>query len=176
LLKGPTLKKNLLLFLITSLFSGIFAFDVSVNWTAFKTPSKVGVNGSFDEVIKISDSKNLQDLKIKILTNSVNTNHIARDLTLVESFFKIQNVDKICAKIKNITQDFLTIELKMNQIQHEVKLKISKNNNELLIASGSIDLQDFDMLPSLKAINNSCFELHSGVTWQDVEIQVNIKK
>lgn len=162
------MKWFLSVFLITS---SIFAFNVDVSWRAFKTPLKIGVGGKFDSV-NVSGDK-LENLKVSINTLSVNSNHKDRDNTLVESFFKVQKITKIEASVKSIKDNILTVEIDMNGIKRDTPMKFLRDGNSLK-ASGYIDLSDFNMLPSLKSINSSCFDLHAGKTWQDIEIEVQI--
>jgi polyisoprenoid-binding protein YceI len=161
-----------LLLLTSLLFSSLLSFDAVVTWKAFKTPLKIGVAGEFDRVETSGDK--LENIKLSIDTSSVNTNNSGRDFTLVESFFKFQGVDKIEASVEKINEKVLYALISMNGVQKSVPLQIEKSAS-LLKARGSIDLSDFSMLPSLKSINTSCFDLHSGKTWQDVEIGVEIK-
>jgi len=151
--------------------SSIFAINVDVHWKAFKTPLKIGVGGKFD-AIKVSGNR-LKNLKISINTLSVNSNNRGRDETLVKSFFKVQNVTNIDATVKKIERDIIVIEINMNKIKRDVPMRLIRNG-DMIKAVGYIDLADFGMLPSLKSINTSCFTLHAGKTWQDIEIEVEI--
>jgi hypothetical protein len=62
----------------------------------------------------------------------------------------------------------------MNNITKEVLMDLDFDKDEIE-AKGRIDLADFAMLPSLKSINTACYDLHKGKTWQDVEIEFEIK-
>ena len=44
----------------------------------------------------------------------------------------------------------------------------------LFLAASLSNAADFGMIPSLKAINKACYDLHQGKTWQDVDTYFNI--
>ncbi|QOY51059.1 YceI family protein [Candidatus Sulfurimonas baltica] len=167
--------------------------DFGVNFTAFKTPSKLGVGGGFDSVnykTASLSSKSLQELfvgsSVDIDTKSVNSKNPARDAKLIESFFYVMIGKNIGAKIIAIVDDktakkgekkgSLIVEIKMNNIIKEVPMKYTYNG-EVFEAEGVIDLFDFNANKALYSINKACFGLHQGKTWNDVNIgfTTNIK-
>jgi polyisoprenoid-binding protein YceI len=168
------LKKLIFTIFALGVASILSATDITVSWKAFKTPLKIGVGGKFDNIKSSGDT--LNQLKVEIDTLSVNSNNAGRDATLVKSFFEIQDVTKIYASVKSVTDSVLTVELFMNGVKRETPMKITEKDGESLTALGFIDLADFGMIPSLRSINSACFDLHSGKTWQDIEIEVQIKK
>ena len=68
---------------------------LSMGWTAFKTPEKKGVNGSFDKIMLSvpKKSKSIESLlnhaTVIIDTKSVNSKHEARDKKLTDFLFFI---------------------------------------------------------------------------------------
>ena len=144
--------------------------EANVGFKAYKTYAKVGVGGVFDSV-GIHEHSTLQDLELTIKTQSVNTNNPGRDATLVKSFFLVQNVQEIQAKVVNVEKQSIVVTLSMNGISKKIPLQYHINGNTLK-ATGVIDLADYEMLPSLQAINKACYDLHSGKTWQDVTISL----
>lgn len=177
------MKKNLLLALglSTSIFAATCNYTVdssSLEWTAFKTPAKVGVKGSFNNVnldFKISDSQEslLKSSTLNIVTANVNSNNPGRDAKLVNSFFMVQGVKTIDAKILNVSNNSADVEISMNNIKKVITMNLITNNNTMKL-QGEINLADFKMLPSLDAITKACYELHQGKTWQDVALEFNI--
>lgn len=153
--------------------------DVTVQWTAFKTPSKVGVNGWFKD-LGLKDqyqgediTSALEDINFEIDTNSTNTKNAGRDLKIVNFFFKKAKGEKITGKIKNISDSETILTLKMNNKEVEVPLTNTITKNEF-IAKGVIDIFDFNMHESLKGINQACEQLHLGKTWNDVEVMLKV--
>ncbi len=166
---------------------------VSVGWKAYKTPAKIGVGGVFNSVAYTPiapKGKNFKEIligsSVVIDTNSVNSKNEARDLKLVNSFFKMMSGKKITAKIIDIKADkrekdkprtgVITTEITMNAITKKVPMKYSYQDGKLK-AEGFIDIFDFQASKALNAINKACFDLHKGKTWNDVLIsfEMNIK-
>ena len=152
--------------------------SVKVTWKAFKTYEKIGVGGSFDRVV--TQPKNASSIEalligsnVKIDTRSINSANPARDATLVNSFFKVQNIDSITAKIISAKDSKAITEITMNNVTKTIPLNYTIQEGKI-VAKGAIDLGDFTMLASLQSINKACFALHAGKTWQDVEIGFEI--
>ncbi|MDD3592633.1 MAG: YceI family protein [Sulfurovum sp.] len=170
------MKKSLIIFLMMSLT--LFGYEpesVEVGFTAFKTPAKIGVNGSFNTV-EITGKRSagsveemLTGLGVKIETKSVNSGHDGRDRLLVSDFFLVQFIHAIQARIVIVKADSMVVDITMNNKTVSVPMVYKKEENKVM-AKGYIDLSDFDMLPSLKGINTACYDLHEGKTWQDVEV------
>jgi len=153
--------------------------DIKVGWTAYKTYAKAGVKGSFDTIkldAKSADTlaTTLKGTTVHITTASVNTGHTQRDATLVKSFFEVQNVDAIKAKVLSVNEKSMDLEIEMNGVKRMIPFTYTKDEKELH-AQGVIDLNDFHMLLSLGAINKACYDLHAGKTWQDVALSFTLK-
>lgn len=170
------MKKSLVTFLIMSL--ALFGYEVNsveVGFTAFKTPAKVGVSGSFDNV-EITGKRSAESMEemltglgVTIQTKSVNSGNEGRDKLLVSDFFLVQFAHVIQAKIVSVKPESLVVEITMNNKTLSVPMVYKAEENRVM-AKGYIDLGDFDMFPSLKGINTACYDLHEGKTWQDVEV------
>lgn len=153
--------------------------DLKVGWTAFKMYEKIGVGGSFDSLgLESIAGKNLHNAllktSVKIDTSSVNSKHEERDATLVKSFFQVQNVSEIKAKIVSVAKDSLQVEIEMNGVKRTIPFSYTVDQGSLK-ADGVIDLNDFHMLVSLGAINKACYDLHAGKTWQDVVLSFSLE-
>ena len=154
----------------------------SVQWTAYKTPLKAGVNGSFDKLnITMPDvmSSSLKDalkaINFNIDTSSVNTGNKPRDKKIYDFFFKpFMGSNKISGSFTSYKKKVVTAKLTMNKVTKDVPLKVISNKNNTLIAQGTIDVLDFSLSKSLAAINKACLELHEGKTWNDVALKVTI--
>ena len=164
------------LLLVSSAFAECrYTLDThKVEWTAFKTPKKVGVKGSFESTkldMKASDSLTavLRSAKVFIATDSVNSSHEGRDALLLNDFFHVQGVRGISVAVLEADKKKIVANVTMQQKTHKVTFDYTVIDGNLY-AKGKIDLKDFGMLPSLEAINKACYDLHEGKTWQDVEI------
>lgn len=179
------MKKTLLLTTALVLSSTLFASDCKYNahsssltWTAFKTPAKVGVKGTFNDIkfnSTTADSleKLLNSSSVKITTANVNSNNEGRDAKLVNNFFNVQGVSNISAKVLSISEKTAKVEITMNNVKKVIPMNIVYFENVIKL-KGAIDLAEFKMLPSLESITKACYELHQGKTWQDVELEFTI--
>jgi len=175
--------KKVLLFLITSAF--LYANEchyemqnLDLEWEAYKTPLKIGVKGSFEKIDlsakdKSSQKSFLKTTTVTIDTTTVNSKNSARDAKLVQFFFNVQKVKKITVQAVSLDDNILSVDITMNGITKRVPMKVEFDDE--IEAKGHIDLADFHMIPSLKSINKACFELHKGKTWQDLEIEFELK-
>jgi len=157
--------------------------DVDVTWKAFKTPLKLGVGGHFTKVNYTSSVKSSTDLNtlvagstVAIEVASVDSNNKGRDEKLLNDFFKQMAGPNIKAKILSLKKNkdarktgIATVSVTMNGVTREVPMKYSFSGG-ILSADGVIDLLDFKALKALNAINKSCYDLHQGKTWSDVNI------
>lgn len=155
------------------------AHKSELEFKAFKTPLKVGVKGTFDNYIlqttpSVSQKELLGSSSVTIQTKEVDTGNKGRDAKLVSSFFEVQGVKQISAKVVGIHKNIADVAVTMNDITKTVPMKIEFEDDEVEL-EGVIDLGDFAMLPSLKSINKACYALHKGKTWQDVELTFTIK-
>lgn len=155
-----------------------YSENAKVTWKAFKTYEKIGVGGSFNHVVFSPRSAKTSEeflvgSHITIDTATVNSGNAGRDATLVASFFKTQNVTSITAKIISAKDSKAQVEITMNGVTKAVPMSYTIQEGKIL-GKGVIDLSDFAMLESLQSINKTCFDLHAGKTWQDVEIGFEI--
>lgn len=155
--------------------------DVNVGWVAFKTPSKVGVGGRFRSlgIEKTLKAKSWEELfnstKFNIDSASTSTKNTGRDAKIVKYFFQpmIGGLN-ISGGFKYVDNEEVTLVLKMNGIENKIPMAISVKD-DTLNAKGVLDVFDFSMKKSLLGINQACYELHEGKTWNDVEINFSMK-
>ena len=153
--------------------------DVEIKWEAFKTPARLGVGGTFGN-IKLSALPDktkkglLKGAKVIIDIASVDTKNAGRDAKLVKSFFQVQGVKRIEAVVTRVRESGVDLNVTMNGISRIVPMKSEWEEDEIE-AEGWIDLADFQMLPSLQAINKACYDKHAGKTWQEVKLQFELK-
>lgn len=151
-----------------------------VTWTAFKTPAKAGVNGTFTNTsIVATTAKNAQDLMstatFTIDTNTSSTKDAARDANIDKNFFSLfKNPGKITGKVLKVTDKKVNVAITLNGKTIEVPMKYTLEDNKI-VANGTIDVFDFALNDQLKKLNKACFALHEGKTWNDVNIQLVAK-
>lgn len=153
--------------------------ELKLNWTAFKTPSKVGVNGSFTELGLEKDlyasktfSALMEGINFSIATSTVATKNSQRDQKIAKFFFK--NVKNIKGTVLEASESLMTVGLEMNGVKKELPLNVVIQGDSFS-AKGVIDIMDFSMSEHLKSINKACFELHQGKTWSDVSVELTGK-
>ncbi|UFS63558.1 YceI family protein [Sulfurimonas sp. HSL-3221] len=151
--------------------------DVSVNWTAFKTPMKKGVGGTFRSIVYKGTEKGasltqlLKGAKVMIQTNNVDSGNTGRDAKLVQFFFNQMDGQMLEAQILDMDEEakVVLVEVIMNGKGLNVPMAYSYEKG-VFTAGGVIDLGDFKALDALTSINRACYDLHAGKTWQDVNI------
>lgn len=164
---------------------------MEVIWTGYKTPKKVGVNGTFDKVTYAPVAPSGEDFRsilvgssVVIDSSSVNSKHEDRDAKLAKFFFALMSDKNINAKIVDIKADkrvkdaprtgVVTVEIEMNGVKKTTPMTYSFSD-DIFEAKGSIDLLDFSANKALAGINEACFDLHEGKTWSDVGISFKTK-
>ncbi len=153
---------------------------VKLTWTAYKTPLKAAVSGSFNN-LGLGKAKKANSLKklvkgmsFDIKTDSVNSSNPARDKKIYTYFFKkMVNGDSISGKIKDWSKKKLIVELKINGVMTSLPLAVEVKKNTI-VANGYIDILDLGMKKSLEGINEACNLLHQGKTWSDVALNLTI--
>ncbi len=155
--------------------------DLKLEWTAFKTPKKIGVKGQFKKLGITKDLKGktlkslLEGTEFNIDATSVHTKNESRDAKIVKSFFKVMKSGaKITGSIKKYAKKTLIVSITMNGVTKDVPLSVELNNDKLE-AVGYIDVLDFALNKSLAGINKACLELHEGKTWNDVKLELEAR-
>jgi len=174
----------ILAFVSTNLFAADCSYelkkeDLKVEWTAFKTPLKIGVKGSFDKLGVKKDAKGkdlaslLSGIPFLIDVQSVNTGNKDRDLKIYNYFFAPVG-PTIKGEVLKYEKSVLKVAITMNGVTKIVPLKVTSEDSSF-VADGVIDVLDFNLAFSLKGINNACKDLHEGKTWSDVSIKLSGK-
>ena len=147
----------------------------TLEWTAFKTPLKTGVSGTFERIAYIPAKEScLEGSRAIINKHSVTTGNAARDKTLDMAFFSKLPGD-ITAKIEAVKKDRLDVAITLGGITKIVPFHYKKEGDTHK-AHGVIDLLDFAADDALRSINRACYDLHEGKTWSDVELRFEIKE
>ncbi len=166
--------------------------NIEVTWQAYKTTAKTGVGGKFTSIEYEPASLNGKNFKelllgstVKIDKSKISTGNDGRDKRLVESFFNILGDKFITAKIVDIKatskhekgkakEGVITAMVTMNGKSVKVPMKYTYKDGDFK-ATGTIDLFDFGAFKALKSINQACYDLHEGKTWNDVQIGFHTK-
>lgn len=151
-------------------------------WTAFKTPEKAGVNGSFDKVAlsglneeaaTLVESLEGAQFEVDVLT--VNTDDPARDKTLTDFFFAKLN-GNISGSFDAFEDGKVKVTLQMNGVTKQKEFTYEATDTSVRI-KGEIDiLEDFTAQEAFDSIHKMCKALHEGKTWTDVLLDVTIEE
>lgn len=150
--------------------------NYQLKWTAFKTAKKIGVEGVFNSISLINFRANtkfnflLKDISFEISTNSITTNNESRDNNLKSHFF---DFEAITATITKVEKDYIILSVSINKKQRNIALKYRVEKSKI-IATGFIDILDFNLSNQLANLNKQCFSLHEGKTWSDVELSLSV--
>ncbi len=166
--------KKLILLALAAIFVLADCQLQSLQWTAFKTPLKLGVKGTFDKIAYTPGKNCLKGAEVIINKHSVDTKNPGRDKTL-DSFFFSHLKGDIRAKIKNVGDKTFTVTITLNGVTKDVPFFYEKKGS-LISAKGVIDLFDFSGSKALRSINKACFAKHKGKTWNDVELGFTINE
>lgn len=156
----------------------------SVKWTAYKTTDKVGVNGEFTTVKFDNKSgatleEALNNLSFSIPVSSLFTNDATntRDAKIKNSFFgSMIDTDLISGTLKYKDSKYVA-SLTMNGVTHDLPLEVGIEDERRVTLKGTMDLNNWNAIEALNALNKVCFDLHKGAdgvskTWEDVAIQI----
>ena len=67
--------------------------------------------------------------------------------------------------------------LTMNGVTHDLPLEVGIEDERRVTLKGTMDLNNWNAIEALNALNKVCFDLHKGAdgvskTWEDVAIQI----
>jgi len=152
---------------------------VKVEWTAYKTPRKIGVDGGFLATVYHgkTEAKSIQELllksRVQLEVNNVDTKDPFRDAKLVQFFFNMMQGAVIDADIKSINgsdrKGKLIVNVGMNNKAIDVPLQYEVKDG-LFRAKGILNLIDFNAQEPLKMLTLNCYAPHEGKTWEDVAV------
>ena len=181
--------KNLIA-LTLLLSSSVFAKDctysiaadaIELKWTAFKTPKKVGVGGTFAELglkkekyIGASLAEAIASIEFDIDTSSVRTKNTGRDATIVKWFFqKIDGGMSFKGSLKDYSDKAVSAKITINKMTKDIVM-VAKTSEKMVSGTTTMKLGDFKLLDALASINKACYDLHEGKTWDDVDLGLNL--
>jgi len=166
------------------------ADNVTINWTGYKTTSKIPVKGEF-KTVEISNSKKaptaieaLNGTKFSIPVSSIFSGDETRDTKLKALFFGVMDATVSLTGTVNLMEDGKgNVDLSMNGVSKEVPVTYTIKD-QLIEFTGTLDiLNDFKAKTALESISKACEILHTGPdgiskTWSEVTIgaSVSLKK
>lgn len=154
--------------------------NATTTWTAYKTEDKTPVSGSFEK-IEYKFGKNINDIAKTLEGATAVIDPMSADLqdevknANVRGYFfaHFAKKDSIKVKFSNVflakDKGSLLASVNMNGKTIKVPMQIEISNGKL-VAKGVIDILAFGAKDALKALATQCFDLHSGITWPQVEI------
>lgn len=159
------------------------ALKYELQWTAFKTPQKVGVKGTFTDIQLNgvqTDASSLQQAltgaTFVVVTSTVTTGDPVRDNTLSTAFFT-KMVGNINGYFKSFSQDHVVVNVTMNGISKDKEFAYSIDDKGTLAIEGAIDIVgDFTAQSAFDSLHQACGTLHEGKSWTDVDLLITIKK
>ncbi len=164
----------------------LFSIDTkatTVNWTAYKTTSKVPVKGQFSDLtiekpIKAPTSlEALNGLKFSIPISSLFTNDTIRDGKVKKFFFgTLKNTSLIRGTITMNDETSGSVAITMNGISQDLPI-VYVLSDQMITIEALLDLDNWKAQAAIEALNIVCKDLHSGddgisKTWNDVKIEV----
>ncbi|WP_051203200.1 YceI family protein [Hugenholtzia roseola] len=166
--------------------------EVTISWTAYKFTEKTGVNGKFRSV-KVNTSNGaaqnvtdlLNNLTFEIPIEGVDTNDPERDKKIKTYFFGTLKETEVLrgsfTKVEGNDQSgTATILLKMNNLEKEVPLSYEVNAENVLRFTGDIDVNLWEGMAAINALNEVCKDLHTGKDgisklWSEVSLNISAK-
>lgn len=157
---------------------------ITINWTAYKTTEKKPVKGQFTKfmlnVNKGNDIKTVLDnTKMVIMVNSINSGNEDRDAKLIKSFFgTMTDTANLTGVLKMESNSKGTVSFTMNAITFDFPVTIQTKEGVATV-SGTMNLDNWKAQAAITALNTVCKDLHKGddgisKTWNDVAISVTI--
>lgn len=149
-------------------------------WTGYKTSSKVGVNGSFNEMAITGDESSdnaialLESLSFTMSTATVETSDEARNKKIAESFFgAMEATEMITGNVKKLSDDGkAVISVTMNGVTADIDGEYTLEDGKFEFTS-SVDVSMWSAESALASLSVVCSEKHTGddgelKTWSEV--------
>lgn len=161
--------------------------STKISWTAYKTTEKIAVGGTFDH-FKMGGVKEgytvaqvFENVKFMIESASVNSNNEDRDRKIHKHFFMTmaQGVE-IVGTVDEIGDDHAEVFINMNGFPRKQKFDLKTDNETYCTISADLDLEGWNALESVNALNEVCFDLHKGADgesklWSEVHVELTVK-
>ncbi|CAM2812059.1 YceI family protein [Helicobacter felis] len=152
---------------------------VSMSFTAFKTPKKAAVEGTFDGVQyhfnKDTSSvvRMLDKASASIDVTHVNLHDELKSKNVKEAFFDLFKDKNLKVFFRNVVegenQGSILATVRMNGRSVKVPMTYTIENNELT-ATGLLDVLEFGLKDAFAKLAKACEVQHEKLTWSQVRI------
>ncbi len=163
------------------------ADSTNMTWTGYKFTEKVGVSGTFTEIVtaNIQNSPSIIDAvanaEFKIPITSVESNNEDRNKKIIDYFFGSINTEVIYGRVAGLsgTEESGQAEIIINMNNQDVQVFMPYTFQDgILNMSAVIDIFEWNGQMGVERLNEACYDLHKsadGVSklWPDVKIELN---
>jgi hypothetical protein len=158
--------------------------STQVNWTAYKTTDKVGVNGKFIQLeLKNTQSGEtpetvLEGASFSIPVSSIFTDNPDRDGKIKQFFFSVLRNTEMIGGTFNFRDGKCFMTLTLNDVTKQLEVAHTFSNKKFTV-NHTLNLEDFGALGAVASINKACYDLHKGPdgvskTWSEVAISGSV--
>ncbi len=162
------------------------AKTVTINWTGYKTTSKIPVKGEF-KTLEVTNSKEaptateaLNGTKFSIPISSIYSGDNERDGKLKQLFFGVMDATLSLTGTVNLKGDGTgAVDLFMNGVSKEIPITYTVKE-QMVEFNGTLDIiDDFNAQTAFESISKACYDLHKGPdgiskTWSEVAISASV--
>lgn len=149
-----------------------------LKWTAYKTPNKIAVTGTFNDISVDNFNKSeiaedvLDGATFSINTKSLDTDDPSRDAKIVGLYFMNLTNTEITGKFGDLKNGKVPITINMNGKEVQKEFSYTFENRKIII-TGKIDMiSDFVSNSAFDILHDACSQLHEDKTWTDVSIEI----
>lgn len=154
-----------------------------INFVAYKTTEKVGVNGWFTKVDVLSGGEGnsvkeaIHNTEFSIPISSLYTKDTSRDYKIRKNFFgMMDNTDILSGKLMISDETSGTAEVTMNGETKQVPFTYTIVDRKFSM-NAIIDVNDWNAGKALATLNKVCEFLHTGAdgvskTWSEVALNI----
>ncbi|MCG2461123.1 hypothetical protein K8352_10225 [Flavobacteriaceae bacterium F89] len=173
---------------VTASQFSLVADSTQVSFTAYKTTEKLPVGGKFTK-IDIANSNSgdtaleaLNGTEFSIPVSSLFTNDATgtRDPKILEFFFGVMTNTEFITGVFHVTgNDKCSIAVTLNGETASIPLDYEKVSETEYIFKGDMDLENWNAMAAVAALNKACKVLHTGPdgvtkTWSEVAVRAKV--
>ena len=152
--------------------------SVNIGWTSYKTLAKIGVSGTFKDVIltKSKDTSNIKTALVgtKVTLNLANIDAKAAIKTsnILKYFVPELSTKGITATIVKVGEKRLALKILLNGRKQIIPMNYTLDGG-VMLADGFIDARDFGMESALGNLNHHVAG-HKNKGWLDIAIRFEL--
>lgn len=155
----------------------------SINWTAYKTTDKIGVNGEFKKVTITKNGNGdsaqeaINNAEFSIPVSSLFTNLDDRDFKLKKYFFGVMDNTSLLSGKLTITDETTGVaQVTMNGVTADLPFTYSIEGKTFQL-DATMNLENWNAQDAVKSLNEICGDLHKAAdgiskTWNEVAIHI----